>query len=276
MKVAFLVQAHTNVAQLHRLTQVLSSDRSDVYLHFDRKSPEDPTGLAQATLVPRLPVYHGGFSQVTATLSLLRAAIAHQDYDYYFLLSGQCFPIKSLDWLAAKLDGTSDYINYYPMPCEALAKGLDRLEYFYFERQAKPGAYGLVNQLAKRLPKRNFVKGLDLWPHAGSQWWCLRHRTIGDILQYVDRHPRFSRYLRTTSYSDEVFFQSIISTLGIESALKPALFCADFDPATRRPKTYTTADIPLLDARDVFVARKMDINVAPEIVNHYRSCPINN
>jgi Core-2/I-Branching enzyme len=264
MKVAFLIQAHTNLAQIAVLADVLSSAISDVYLHFDRKSPEDPAGLSNVTLVPRLLVYHGGFSQVEATLSLMRKAIAHQPYDYYFLLSGQCFPIKSLDWLTAKLDGSCDYINCYPMPQEAFAKRLDRLEYFYFER------YPRLSRCAKLLPKRNFIQGLSLWPYAGSQWWCLRHSTIADILSYVDRYPSFSRYLRTTAYSDEVFFQSIISNLGIESELKPALFCADFDPKTQRPRTYSMADMPLLDARDVFFARKMDLNVAPAIVHHYR------
>ena len=73
-----------------------------------------------------------------------------------------------------------------------------------------------------------------------------------------------------TSYSDEVFFQSIISNMGIESELKPALYCADFNPATKHPKIYTLQDIPFLDSREVFVARKMDINVEPEIVHHYR------
>lgn len=268
MRVAFLVQAHTNVQQISMLANVLSSDISDVYVHFDRKSSEDLSLLKNATIVPRVPVYHGGFSQIRATLTLLRAAIPQQ-YDHYFLLSGQCFPIKSLSWLMEKLNPSCDYINFYPMPREALAKRLDRLESFYFERQSDHAIYLWLNRLARRLPKRNFVKGLSLWPYAGSNWWCLRKSTVEYILQYTDRYPKFSRYLSTTSYSDEVFFQSIISNMGIESELKPALFCADFDPTTQHPRIYTMADIPLLDSREVFLARKMNLKVSPEIIHHY-------
>ena len=270
MRIAFLVQAHTNVKQISMLSSLLSSDRSDVYVHFDKKSSEDLSGLTNATIVPRIPVYHGGFSQVQATLNLLRSAVK-QNYDYYFLLSGQCFPIKPLSWLMDTLDPSFDHIDFYAMPKDIYAKRLDRLEYYYFEKQSENSAYLWLNRLLKRImPKRNFVKGLSLWPYAGANWWCLRHSTIEYVLNYTDRYPKFSRYMSMTSYSDEVFFQSIISNMGIESELKPALYCADFDPATKHPKIYTLQDIPLLDSREVFVARKMDINVEPEIVHHYR------
>jgi Core-2/I-Branching enzyme len=272
MRIAFLIQAHTNVEQISLLAETLSSEWSDVYVHLDRKSPGDWSSLNQEnmTLVPRIPVYHGGFSQVQATLNLLRNAI-EQQYDHYFLLSGQCFPIKPLSWLWERLNPGCDYINCFPMPQESWEKRFDRLEHFYFEQQTDQVMYLWINRLARRLPKRNFKKGLGLHPYAGSQWWCLRKKTVEFILDYVDRYPKFSQYLSTTSYSDEVFFQSIIAQMNIASELKPALFCADFDPITRRPKVYTYADIPLLDSREVFIARKIDLMVDAAIVNHYRS-----
>ncbi|WP_200231765.1 beta-1,6-N-acetylglucosaminyltransferase [Rubrivivax gelatinosus] len=269
MKIAFLVQAHTNVAQLALLARALHSARSEVWLHLDAKCSEDPSPLlADAQLVPRIPVYHAGFSQVRATLILLRAAF-ERGYDHYFLLSGQCFPIKPLDWLFERLDPGHDRLNCYPLPRDILAKRLDRLERFYFERHADSLLHRLGNKIAWRLPKRNFVKGLSLWPYGGSNWWCLRHSTVAYVLRYADTNPGFSRFLSTTLCSDEVFFQSIVSNMAIEHELRPALFCADFDPSTHRPRVYTRADIPLLDAREVFVARKMDLAVDAGLLEHY-------
>lgn len=270
MKIAFLVQAHSSVRQLSMLSKALTSTDSDVYIHFDKKSREDLGDLKDAVTVARVPVYHGGFSQVKATLNLLGAAVK-KNYDYFFLLSGQCFPIKSLTWLQQRLDGKTDFINCYPMPRDAFKKTLDRLEHFYFERHAESAVHSLLNKISYRLPKRNFVRGLSLWPYAGSQWWCLRKNTVLYILDYVARNPGFSRYMSTTTCSDEVFFQSIISNMGNTKEQKPALFCADFDAETARPKIYTTKDIPMLDGRDVFVARKMDLNVDSGIIDYYSS-----
>lgn len=267
MKIAFLVQAHTNQQQVELLADALTSPHSDVFVHYDAKSQlREPTDLR---LIPRISVYHGGYSQVQCTLDMLHIARATGQYDYYFFLSGQCFPIKPLGWLMDRLCPKLDYINYYPMPRDAFAKRLDRLEHFHFERHSERRSHAWLNRLARKLPKRNFVKGLSLWPYAGSNWWCLRASTIDYVLDYVRRNPRFVSYLRYTSYCDEVFFQSIISNMAIESELKPALFCADFDPTTGRPKVYTVDDIDLLTASDVFVARKMDLRIDARVIEHF-------
>ena len=269
MRIAFLVQAHANVPQLTLLTRALRASGGDVYIHVDSKSKEDPTPLSTlATLVERIPVFHGGFSQVRATLLKLQAAM-RKGYDHYFLLSGQCFPIKSAEWLSTRLAAGGDFLNYYPMPRDKFQKRLDRLQHFHFERHGHSRWHALLNKGAKRLPKRDFVNGLSLWPYAGSNWWCLRDSTVRFIDDYVNRHSDFVRFMRLTAYSDEVFFQSIVSNMGIEDELRPALFCADFDPSTDRPRIYTTADIDLLDAREAFVARKFDLISSPEVLMHY-------
>lgn len=269
MRIAFLVQAHANILQLTLLARALRAAGGDVYVHLDSKSKEDPAPLAPlATLVQRIPVFHGGFSQVDATLLKLRAAM-RQGYDHYFLLSGQCFPIKSAQWLAARLAAGGDFLNCYPMPRDRSQKRLDRLQHFHFERHAQSRWHALLNRAARRLPKRDFVNGLSLWPYAGSNWWCLRDSTVRYIDDYVNRHPDFVRYMRLTAYADEVFFQSVVSNMGIQDELRPALFCADFDAHTCRPRTYTSADIDMLDAREAYVARKFDLESSPDVLMHY-------
>lgn len=271
MKIAFLIQAHANVAQLRMLASTLEALGGDVYLHFDKKSPESLADLpASVRVAERIPVYHGGYSQVACTLALLRKALPQQ-YDRYFLLSGQCFPIKSKDWLLDRLTLDVDYLNIYPMPCDALQKRLDRLQGYHFERHSESAAHRLLNKLSRILPKRNFVNGMSVWPHAGSNWWCLRHESAAYVLDYVRRMPDFVRFMRTTAYPDEVFFQSILSNLGPKYAHRPALFHAEFNRATGRPRFFTMNDVALLDGTEAFFARKFDLAQQPDILHHYAS-----
>lgn len=269
MRIAFLIQAHANPAQISQLTRSLQALGGDVFLHYDRKSAEPLDGLPDGVrCVERIPVYHGGFSQVACTLLMLEQAVA-QGYDRYFLLSGQCFPIKSRAWLLERLALDVDYLNIYPMPCDRLQKRLDRLQHHHFERHAESVGHKLMNRLARLLPKRDFVNGLSVWPHAGSNWWCLRHDSVAYVLDYVRRMPGFVRFMSTTSYADEVFFQSILSNMGPGYATRPALFHAEFEPASGRPRLFTMADVPMLDATEAFVARKFDLAREPQVLLHY-------
>lgn len=192
-RIAFLVQAHRAPQQLSRLAACLRSAGGDdqVYIHVDAKADQAP--FRQLEKVPGvhvdptpIVVGHGGFTQVEATLRMLRRAVASGPFSHYMLLSGQCFPTKPVAVLHDLFHGDHhDFINYYPMPNLAKAKGLDRLEQFHFEHWP----WTRLNGVVKRLPKRNFVKGLSAWPHAGSQWWALRHATVTQILKFVDVTP---------------------------------------------------------------------------------------
>lgn len=44
------------------------------------------------------------FSMVEAEKELIRTAAEHGDYQYFVLLSGQCYPIKSLDYICNFLE----------------------------------------------------------------------------------------------------------------------------------------------------------------------------
>lgn len=270
MRVAFLIQAHTNVPQINLLSEALERLGGRVYLHFDGKSTEPLDGLRPSVRqVKRHAVYHGGFSQVVATLELLHEAAA-DGHDRYFLLSGQCFPIKPAAWLRERMAADVDYINMYPMPCDLLHKRLDRLQHHHFERHSASTVHRLMNRLAARLPKRDFVNGMSMWPHAGSQWWCLRHSTATYVLDYVRRMPAFVRFMKTTSYPDEVFFQSILSNLGPSHQRRPALFHAEF-AENGHPRVFSLADVGMLDATEAMFARKFDLKNSPDLLQHYFS-----
>lgn len=269
-KVAFLVLAHTNPSQVEVLARTLSTFENDrVFVHYDKKSDDDLSVIKSAILTPdRIRTYHGGFSLVSATLSLIEAARSNNNFDYYLLLSGQCFPVQNREWLESQLAQECDFINFVRMPKPEWAKNLDRLEFRHIEHFT--GARRIAWKLfARLLPRQDFVKGMGMWPYAGSQWWCLRSSTVDFILRYVNTHKSYSEFLSKTSHVDEVFFQSIISQMKIESELRPALFFAEFDKRTRHPVVLSEADIVRLENEEVFIARKFDLDMFPNPILYF-------
>ncbi len=264
-KVAFLVLAHTNPEQVRMLIGALTSEHTDVYVHFDAKYKGDLSIIKENVIEKRNEVYHSGYSVVNSTIDLIRYAYnSGARYEYYMLLSGQCFPVRSVSWLCDVLTGEHDYINYYPMPREISAKTLDRLEYFHVEGDSV--FTKASRRLLRCLPKRNFVKGMSMWPYSGSQWWCLREDTVRYILGFIDKYPAYSGYMRTTRIPDEVYFHSIISNMGIEHEIRPALFRAEFDPKTNRPYIVNKENINRLNREGIFILRKFDTKVDTEVI----------
>lgn len=264
-RIAFLIQAHCNVQQIGEAILRLERNGHRVFVHYDRKASDDLSAIEGNLIAPRIEVHHAGISQVEATLHLLRAARSAGSFSHYFLMSGQCFPVNTVDWLQNRLNEEEIYLNYRSMPIEAWSKRLDRLESFYFERKGLVSK--IANTVSRRLPKRNFIKGLSMWPYAGSNWWCLPIDVIDYVLKYIDKYPEFHRYMRWTSYSDEVYFHSIISNMAVEERIKPALFYAKFDFNTGRPFVFDNSTIDDIPRDKVFVARKFDSRVNAEFLS---------
>jgi len=264
-RIAFLIQAHCNVQQIGEAIRRLERNGHRVFVHYDRKASDDLSAIEGNLIAHRIAVHHAGISQVKATLHLLRAAHSAGPFSHYFLMSGQCFPVNTVEWLEDKINEEDIYLNYRSMPIEAWSKRLDRLESFYFERKSLISKF--ANTVSRRLPKRNFIKGISMWPYAGSNWWCLPKDVIDYVLIYIDKYPEFHRYMRWTSYSDEVYFHSIISNMTVEDRMKPALFYARFDPNTGRPFVFEHTTFSQIPRDQVFVARKFDSRINSDFLS---------
>lgn len=102
MKIAFLMQCHKNPEQINILLKALKHPQVDIFVHVDSKSENTRDAIEKNEGIYLLPkrdcvdVQWAQFSQVQATLNLLNAAI-YRGYSHYFLISGQDFPIKSIE-----------------------------------------------------------------------------------------------------------------------------------------------------------------------------------
>ncbi len=218
MKIAALIQAHKKPELLQALARRLDTDLWNIYVHIDAKCDAAPFKAVAKNAVfldQRVKVYWGGFSQVAASLALLRTALADARNTHFYSMSGQCYPIKTDAEITAKIltAKAGNYISMWEMPVSH--KPLIRLTRRY--------AYDIGNDLLKRslnrllsyLPERKIEELLHgLAPWGGSSWWLLNRDVAADIIDFVDRNPWYSRAFRSGFCPDEAFFQTLVAHFG--------------------------------------------------------------
>ncbi|HSW96464.1 MAG TPA: beta-1,6-N-acetylglucosaminyltransferase [Candidatus Saccharimonadales bacterium] len=235
MKIAYLIMANKNPNHLNRLLQSLQSDTVDFFIHIDKKSRDTfflPKFKNIKILKNSIPVYWGGFSQVDAAILLMKEAKLTKKYDYYILLSGSDYPVKSNthihNYLLKNLG--KEFINICKMPLNG--KTWNRIEYFHFEgSENKIIACGIqtLNKMVK-LIKRNYPKKYStLTLYGGSTWWALTDKCIEYILQFIKDNPDFIHFYKYTLCSDEMFFQTILGNSPFKKNITNALTYTDWE-----------------------------------------------
>src|SRR5262249_41641749 len=136
MKVAYLVLAHKNPRLLKKAIEALSFEGSGFFVHIDRKSDIGEFSQAASNgnvvlLENPIPVYWGEFSGVEAELLLMRRALEdRQNYDYFVLLGGADYPLRSPQYIQKFLQQNhgSEFMNLVKVPNEMAGKPLSRIK----------------------------------------------------------------------------------------------------------------------------------------------------
>jgi hypothetical protein len=100
MRIAYLMTVHRNPLLLKRLIGTLSVGSSGFFIHIDQKTDiskfSEIGGGGVFLSQNRIPVYWCEFSQVEATILLMRQALAcRENYGYFVFLQGSDYPIRS-------------------------------------------------------------------------------------------------------------------------------------------------------------------------------------
>lgn len=280
MQVTFLVLAHHAPQQLASLLRLLLVEGDRAVVHVDAGSDEAPFRRAVADLGPavtltreRHQVRWGGFGVVAATLTALGQAVREAPGDHYVLLSGADLPIKPIAALHEELAGGQVRMNCWPMPDERRGKPMSRLERWHHapaDRHSRLASR--VNRLLHRLPPRSLAPLGGARPHAGSQWWSMPHGCAEEVLDFVERSPRFVRFFHHVQVPDEMFFQTVLKALPTDWELRPNLTYTRWtSPDRLSPDTLGAADVPGLVGVQGFFARKFDLAADPDVLEQVRS-----
>ncbi|WP_322894006.1 MULTISPECIES: DUF5928 domain-containing protein [unclassified Yoonia] len=270
-RVAFILLCHKNPDAILRQVAQLTAAGDYVAIHFDasacakeyRKIKDGVVGNPNVTFAKRrVKCGWGEWSLVEATLRTVEAALAAFDRaTHFYMVSGDCMPIKSARYAHQFLDDSDkDYIESFDFFDSYWIKtGFreERLIYrHYFNERTQKRRFYASFAVQKRLGLTRAIPA-DLQVMIGSQWWCLRRRTIEAVMDFIDARPDVMRFFRTTWIPDETFFQTLVRHLipgrEIESRTLTFLMFTDYG----MPLTFYNDHLELLLGQDALFARKI-------------------
>jgi hypothetical protein len=100
----------------------------------------------------------------------------------------------------------------------------------------------------------------DLQIQIGSQWWCLRRRTIEALLEFCDNRRDVIRFFSTTWIPDETFFQTLVRHLVPEHEISTRSLTFLMFTDYGMPVTFYNDHYDLLLSQDYLFARKISVD----------------
>lgn len=270
-KIAYILLCHKDPDAIIRQAERLTAVGDYMAIHFDASSDaaafqKISDALADNPNVTfarkRIRCGWGEWSLVQATLHALRAAV--EDFPratHFYMLSGDCMAIKSAEYTHQFLDENDhdfiESVDYFNSNWIKTGWKEERLIYrhWFNERTQRKLFYGMF-EVQKRLGLTRKIPA-DLQIHIGSQWWCLRRRTVEWLLDFVKQRRDVMRFFRTTWIPDETFFQTLVRHLvpeaEIESRSLTFLMFTDYG----MPVTFYNDHYDMLLSQDYLFARKI-------------------
>ena len=214
--------------------------------------PERLVGRSNVMFIPRLEVWWAGWSHQQAILNLLKAA-TERGFDYYALLSGSDYPIRPLSFFYKTLEQGGEYIN--------IIKGFqshkpeERVRYYYydcFDRRNKRSVKRLFFRVLEELQKPFFQKKEYPFPqiYHGTTWYTLSHACVSYVLQFLEHHPEYISFYKSSWCPDESLIHTIIGNSTFITSCKGCLTYSDW--SDNGPVIINNKHVDLLEKQHCF------------------------
>lgn len=270
-KIAFILLCHKDAPAIIQQAERLTATGDYVSIHFDaRAKPADYAAITSALADnpgvvfarKRIKCGWGEWSLVQASLHALEAAeAAFPKATHFYMLSGDCMSVKSAAYAKKFLDAADkDYIESFDFfTSDWIKTGFkrERLVYRHLvnERKHKWLFYALFNTQRRLGLERKIPEDIQIM--IGSQWWCLRRRTIEAVLKFCRQRPDVTRFFRTTWIPDETFFQTIVRHLVADVEIESRSLTFKMFSDYGMPVTFYNDHYDLLLSQDYLFARKI-------------------
>ena len=189
------------------------------------------------------------------------AAKAFPRATHFYMLSGDCMAIKSAEYTHQFLDDNdADFIesfDYFESDWIKTGMKEERLIYrhFFNERTQKWRFYTSYH-LQQRFGLTREIPS-DIQVQIGSQWWCLRRRTVEWVLEFTKKRRDVMRFFRTTWIPDETFFQTIVRHVVPENEIRTRTLTFLMFTDYGMPVVFYDDHYDLLLSQDFLFARKI-------------------
>jgi len=198
----------------------------------------------------------GGYSTIRATLSLFKKALIIKA-DYYFLLSGNDYPLLGSVDIEKQLQKGGEFIECWKLPAVHWGKdgGFERLQRCYFQAYPDWLNFKIVKcqrdfNIKKKLPSNMHFFG-------GHQWFTLSHNAISFLLRET---PKYEHVYNYSLLADESIFQTILMNSHFsEHIVNDNLRLIEFvGTAWPKPRVWKESDFEYLVESGKVFARKFD------------------
>ena len=267
MTVGFVILAHTHLDRVGQLVKSLSKQGAPVCVHIDKKTPAADYNafVSQAEnesilFASRVRCEWGMFNIVKATLGASEMLLKnHADVSHVYLLSGSCLPTRPIKFLNQFLEDNpdTDFIESIHLDEERWVKGGlsdERFDYYFpIGWRKNPRLFEVLVGAQRMLGiKRKIPK--NTLPYIGSQWWCLRRKTLAKIFSHKDR-ASFEKYFKWALIPDESYFQTLARRYS-KKIKSESLTLSVFD-GQGRPALLYDDQLNDIMASDAFFVRKV-------------------
>lgn len=270
-KIAYILLCHKDPEAIIQQAERLTAVGDYMVIHFDGRASDQDYAEIRAALDDnpnvcfprrRIKCGWGEWSLVRATLAAMRTAADNfPRATHFYMLSGDCMAIKTAQYAHDYLDQNDfDFIESFDFfESDWIKTGMkeDRLIYRHvFNERKNKALFEWSHNLQKKLRLHRAVPS-DIQVQIGSQWWCLRRRTVEAILQFVRERRDVVRFFRTTWIPDETFFQTVVRHLipGDEIQCRTLTFLMFTDYGM--PVNFYNDHYDLLLSQDFLFARKI-------------------
>ena len=195
-------------------------------------------------------------------------------YDYYWLISGQDWPICSADTIIRFFQNQDrkNYIQYWNSKNYGDHKqnNLDKRNQIYFPQKI------IGRGIVQKVIKRSWVeltggynriwhfferKQLPVKFYFGSSWWALGRDTVDWIMEYLAKHEEYYAFYCNTVCPDESFFQTLVMLSPFADDKTDYLTYLHFPAGANSPVVLGKSDWEEAQNSGYLIMRKVDLDV---------------
>lgn len=291
MKLAILLLCHKNAEQINLFLETLKHPDIEFFIHMDKKADIINQLIKRQDIhvLPddlRVDVRWSGFSMIEATLNLLKEAYKTTRFDYYWLCSGQDFPLKSpgqiIEYFSKHVG--RNFISLRP----SYNYQNDHHENHLNKRNVMKYPEFLMDRtFTKRLLKRLYIEISGGWNstyhifrrkdkfstipfYFGPQWIAITNSFARWLLSYLSDNPWYEEGYKSSLTPDESFFQTLLMASPYKNTRHDYLHYIDWSEKPGKPRnspnTLTLADYDKMMESGYLMARKFDMDVDKGII----------
>lgn len=287
----FLILAHKQPDLLRRILSVLAAPNHYFVINVDSKYKNIQEfrnklcGIANVTIVS-YSVFHCDFSHLEALLAMFKKAIAIGNIDYYHVISGQDYPLRSNEQFDSFFESTDHSFMWIDRETPQIRKDRDYFQNaWHFNKLNKYSSkvyHGFkVGIILGYILRRKSIPGYS----GGWDWFSWHSSVVDYFFSYLEEHPNYVKRYNYTMTPTEHIFHTVVAEklkeLRIES--DNPLRYVSWNPkrevsTTYRPYNLNELDYPFVINSKAFFCRKVDekeSNKLLDMIDAQRNEPYN-